>query len=107
MLIINEMIRERKGREGGREIINDRLEGETVEKREEVEEEEEERWIVVSTLGCHAMQPGGHAAAAGKKEVARPPARWPWTYLCHVRQTLAAASRVKDQLTVVIWFNMR
>ena len=45
---------------GGREIINDRLEGETVEKREE--EEEEERWIVVSTLGCHAMQ--------GKKEVA-------------------------------------
>ena len=54
------MIREK---EGGREIINDRLEGETVEKREE-KAEEEERWIVVSTLGCHAMQ--------GKKEVARP-----------------------------------
>ena len=27
----------------------------------------------MSTLGCHAMQPGGHAAA-GKKEVARLPA---------------------------------
>ena len=95
-----EGIKRNDTREGGREIINDRLEGETVEKREE---EEEERWIVVSTLGCHAMQ--------GKKEVARSPVRWPWpwTYLCHVRQTSSAASlsRFKDQLTVVIEFNIR
>ena len=39
---------------------------ETVEKREE----EEERWIVVSTLGCHAM-----LCHAEEEEVARPPAR--------------------------------
>ena len=87
----NEMIRERGRRK--EEIINDRLEGDSGKKRGEGGGEMD--CGVHARLPCHAMPCGG---GGGGGAPACPPGGPGWTYLCHVRQTAAAATRVSKPI---------
>ena len=84
----NEGIKRNDTRERGRrkeEIINDQLEGDSGKKRGGGGEMD---CGVHARLPCHAMPCGGGGGGAP----ACPPGGPGWTYLCHVRQTAAAAA---------------